>query len=132
MSETLIESGLLYTKEHEWVQLDEHIATIGITDHAQQALGDLVFVELPNVDETLSQGDTPVVVESYKAASDVYAPISGKILEVNEALRDAPELVNQSPYESGWLIKLESHVASELEELMDADAYRAYLLELEE
>lgn len=132
MSEADVESDFKYTKEHEWIQLEDNIATIGITDHAQKALGDLVFVELPTIGDDVSKGDTPIVVESYKAASDVYAPLSGEIVEINESLTESPEQVNQSPYEDGWLIKIKISDKSELDELMDADGYKEYLSELDE
>lgn len=127
MSESQIESGIFYTREHEWVSVDNDIATIGISDYAQNSLGDLVFVELPEVGTKIAKGDTPMVVESYKAASDVYTPISGEIIEINESLADSPEQVNQSPYEDGWLVKVKFSNNSEVEELMDADGYKEYL-----
>jgi len=119
-----IPSELKYSKEHEWIQIDdEGIATIGITDHAQELLGDMVYVELPEVEDTVATGDETGVVESVKAASDIYAPISGEIVEVNEELADTPENVNSEPYESGWLYKMSVTNEGDLDELMTADEY---------
>lgn len=118
-----IPSELRYTKSHEWVLVEGDIATIGITDHAQEQLGDLVFVELPEEGATLAAEDACCVVESVKAASDVYTPLSGEVIEVNEALADAPEVINESPYDDGWLFKLRMSAETELDDLMDADAY---------
>ena len=123
MSEIPLE--LKYTKSHEWVRSEEDgSVTIGISDHAQELLGDLVFVELPEVGTDFVAGDECCVVESVKAASDVYMPISGEIIEVNEALTDEPEIINTSPYDSGWLFKVKPS-ANEIDDLMDADAYQA-------
>lgn len=121
-----IPANLRYADSHEWV-LDngDGTVTIGISDHAQQALGDVVFVELPEVGRTLAVGDEVGVIESVKAASDLYAPVAGEILAVNEALEDAPETVNESPYEEGWLMKVRLDDASALDDLLDADAYQA-------
>ncbi|APE32315.1 glycine cleavage system protein H [Halomonas aestuarii] len=121
-----IPANLRYAESHEWV-LDngDGSVTIGITDHAQEALGDVVFVELPEVGSTLSVGDEFGVIESVKAASDLYAPVAGEILEVNEALEDAPETVNESPYEDGWIMKVRLDDEAALEKLLDADAYKA-------
>ena len=115
---------LKYAKSHEWV-LDngDGTATVGITAHAQDALGDVVFVELPEVGRELAAGDEFGVVESVKAASDLYSPVSGEVLEVNSALEDAPETINASPFESGWIMKVRFGDAGELENLLDADAY---------
>ena len=123
-----VPSELKYTKTHEWVrQEDDGTVTVGITDHAQQLLGDLVFVELAELEGTLKVGDDASVVESVKAASDVYAPISGEVIAVNEELSDEPELVNSDPFGRGWLFQLEPSDESELNDLMDADAYQAYI-----
>lgn len=122
-----VPNELKYTDSHEWVRDDgDGTATVGITDHAQQLLGDLVFVELPDVGATLSAGGECAVVESVKAASDVYSPISGEVIEVNEALAEAPETINQDPYEAGWIYKLRLGDAAELDALKDADAYAAH------
>ncbi len=119
-----VPSELKYTKSHEWVRLeDDGSMTIGITDHAQGLLGDLVFVELPEVGSDLTAGDATCVVESVKAASDVYAPISGEVIAVNDTLDDAPEIINTSAFDDGWLYKVQPSAAVELDELMDADAY---------
>ena len=121
-----VPSELKYTSSHEWVRKeDDGSVTIGITDHAQELLGDLVFVELPEVGSDLTAGDACCVVESVKAASDVYIPISGEITEVNEALADAPEIINDSAFDDGWLFKMRPSAEVELDELMDADAYEA-------
>lgn len=120
-----IPADLKYTSEHEWVKdLGNGEALIGITDHAQENLGDVTFVELPAVDDNFAAGDTFGVVESVKAASDLYLPVSGTILEANDALEDAPEKVNQSPYGEAWLVKVALSDASELDGLLDAEAYR--------
>ena len=125
-----IPSELKYTKSHEWVRTEEDgSVSIGITDHAQELLGDLVFVELPEVGTEMSAEDAVCVVESVKAASDVYMPISGEVLEVNEALADAPETINDSPYDDGWLIRIKPSNPDELDELMDADSYDAEIAE---
>lgn len=114
---------LRYSKEHEWVRVDGSRATIGITSFAADELGDVVFVELPEVGATLSQFGTFGVVESVKAVSDLYAPISGEVIEVNEALRNAPELLNSDAFGEGWIAKVELSDAAELDGLMDAAAY---------
>ena len=118
-------ANLKYASSHEWALLDGDIVTVGITDHAQEALGDLVYVELPTVGDAVSQGDEAGVVESVKAASDIYAPVSGEIIEVNEALADSPEIVNSEPYEGGWLYKIRVSDVAELDALMSAEEYAA-------
>ena len=119
-----VPSELKYTKSHEWLRVeDDGQITVGISDHAQELLGDLVFVELPEVGTDFVAGDECCVVESVKAASDVYMPISGEITEVNETLADEPEIINTAPYDNGWLFKVKPS-ANELEDLMDADAYQ--------
>jgi len=121
-----VPSELKYTKSHEWVRDEgDGTVTIGITDHAQELLGDLVFVELPEVGVDLTAGDACCVVESVKAASDVYAPISGEVLEINEVLADSPEIINDSAFDDGWLFKIQPSAEVELDDLMDADAYEA-------
>lgn len=123
-----IPANLKYTRDHEWARLeDDGLVTLGITDHAQQALGELVFVELPEIDQQLTPGDACAVVESVKAASDVYSPFSGTVAEVNDALEAEPERVNGKPYEEGWLLKIRPGAAGELEEMMDAEAYEQFL-----
>ncbi|MFA5631905.1 MAG: glycine cleavage system protein GcvH [Porticoccaceae bacterium] len=117
---------LRYLETHEWVRNEgDGTVTIGITDHAQDALGDVVFVELPEVGSELAAGDESAVVESVKAASDIYAPVSGEVIAVNEQLEDEPETVNNSPYGDGWFYKVRMSDPSELDELLDADGYRA-------
>lgn len=124
-----VPQNLRYTSDHEWVRLDDDgSVVIGITDHAQEALGELVYVEIPETGQEYGKGDACVVVESVKAASDVYAPVSGECADTNAALADEPELVNQSPYEDGWLIRLSPSDQTELEELMDAEAYQQFLM----
>jgi glycine cleavage system H protein len=118
-----IPQDLFYAKTHEWVAFKDGVATVGITDFAQSQLSDLTFVELPEPGDTLSAGDEAAVVESVKAAADVYAPVSGEVIEVNEALLDAPELINQSPFEQGWIFKLKVQDETELDALMDAASY---------
>lgn len=118
-------SELKYAATHEWVRVEgDGIVSVGITDHAQDALGDVVFVELPDVGATLNTGDEAGVVESVKAASDIYAPVSGEVVEVNTVLEDEPETVNNSPYGDGWFYKLHISDPSELDDLLDADGYR--------
>ena len=125
-----IPSELNYTKSHQWVRdEDDGTETIGITDHAQELLGDLVFVELPEVGTEMSVDDAACVVESVKAASDVYMPVSGEVIEVNDQLADAPETINDSPYDDGWLIRVKMSNPDELEDLMDADTYDAEIAE---
>jgi glycine cleavage system H protein len=119
-------SDLKYARSDEWVRLEGDIATIGISDFAQDQLNDIVFVELPEVGTELAQGTTFGVVESVKAASDVYVPVSGTITEVNSALQDEPELINSDPYGRGWIIKLKVSDTAPLDALMDADAYLAF------
>jgi glycine cleavage system H protein len=119
-----IPSELLYRESHEWVRYDEDgTATVGISDHAQAQLGDMVFVEVPEPGMSYEQGDACAVVESVKAASDVYAPLTGEIIESNSALEDSPELVNTDPYGDGWLFRMQLSDPSELEGLLDAKAY---------
>lgn len=122
-----VPAELRYTKSHEWIRIEaDDTVTLGISDHAQEALGDLVFVELPEIGAELMAEDTCCVVESVKAASDVYMPVGGEVIEVNEALNDEPEIINNSPYDNGWLIKFKP-VADEFDEFMDADDYSAML-----
>lgn len=119
-----IPTELKYATSHEWVSVaQDGIVTVGITEHAQGLLGDMVFVELPDVDDSISVGDDVAVAESVKAASDIYAPVSGTIVEINEALEDAPELVNSDAFGEGWLFKVKLDDASELENLLDAEGY---------
>ncbi|MCG8270129.1 glycine cleavage system protein GcvH [Aquamicrobium sp. NLF2-7] len=116
-----------YTEDHEWLRVEGDVATVGITDYAQEQLGDLVFVELPETGKSLSKGDTAVVVESVKAASDVYAPIDGEVTEANEALSSDPALVNSAATGDGWLWKMKLSDTSQLDGLMDEAAYNAHI-----
>ena len=116
-----------YTKDHEWLRIDDSVATVGISDHAQEQLGEIVFVDLPEVGKALGQNEDMAVVESVKAASDVYAPISGEVVEVNDTLEDEPGQVNDSPEDKGWFCKLKIADPSQLDDLMDADAYQQFL-----
>jgi len=115
--------GLKYSKEHEWVATEESVATIGITDHAQEQLGEIVYIELPSVGEKVSKDDPFGVVESVKAVSDIYAPVSDTVVEVNEDLPESPEVVNEDPYGDGWLIKVKVSDPADLEDLMENDEY---------
>lgn len=117
-------SELKYTKEHEWVRVDGDQATIGITDFAQRELGDIVYVEVETVDEDLGKDDVFGTVEAVKTVSDLYMPVSGKVLEFNENIEDAPEKVNEDPYGEGWMIKVQLSDKSELEDLHDAESYK--------
>ena len=119
--------GLKYSKEHEWVLVEGTSATIGITEYAQEELGDIVFVELPEVGEKIVKDDPFGAVESVKAVSDIYAPVSGEVMETNEILPDNPETINDDPYGDGWLIRVRLSDPAELDALMDEPAYRAYL-----
>ncbi len=118
--------NLRYSEEHEWVKLDGDVATIGITDYAQDSLGDVVFVELPAVGRTLGVGEGFGIVESVKAVSDVYSPLPGEVIETNTALESAPEQVNSAPYGDGWMIKLHVSDTSAYDKLMDAEAYAGF------
>jgi len=120
-------SKIYYTDEHEWLAVEGDVATVGITNHAQEQLGDIVFVELPDVGTELEKGDDGVVVESVKAASDVYAPVGGEIVEVNEKLAAESGLVNAAAEGDGWLYKMKLSDASELDDLLDADGYQALI-----
>ena len=122
-------SGLKYSREHEWVRVEENTALIGITDFAQAELGDVVYVELPEVGSEVEANNTFGVVESVKAVSDLFAPVSGVVTEVNTTLEDEPELVNSDPYEDGWMIRVAMKDESELNDLLEADSYRAYTAE---
>ncbi|HTK59459.1 MAG TPA: glycine cleavage system protein GcvH [Sphingomicrobium sp.] len=119
--------SLFFTKEHEWIRVDGDVATVGISDHAQEALGDIVFAEVPEAGRNLSKGDDAAVVESVKAASDVYAPVGGEVIEGNTALADDPSLINRDPEGEGWFFKLKLSDTSELDGLMDEAAYREWV-----
>ena len=120
-------SGLKYSKDHEWVRVEGDIGTVGISDYAQDQLGDVVYVELPEVGKTVAQNEEAAVVESVKAASEVYAPVSGEVVEVNQALEDDPALVNGEPTGEGWFLKLRLSAPGELDGLMDEAAYADYV-----
>ncbi len=120
-------TNLKYTKEHEWIRVEGNRAVLGITDHAQSELGDVVYVELPQKGRKVKQGEAFAVVESVKAVSDVYSPVNGEVTEANAALTDQPELVNQSPYDKGWIAALKLSDASQLKNLLDAAAYKAFV-----
>lgn len=123
---TKIPAGLLYTKNDEWVRQDGDEAVIGITDYAQDSLSDIVYVELPSVGDSFKAGEAFGVVESVKAASDTYMPVSGEVVAVNDAVVDAPEMLNADPYEKGWMVRVKITDAGSLKELMDAAAYETY------
>lgn len=127
----MIEKDLLYTEEHEWIKITDTKAVVGITHHAQELLGDVTFVELPEVGMDLAQNDSVSVIESSKAASDMYSPVSGTITEVNDALDSQPELINESCYKDGWVFKLDIKDPSEAKSLMTAAQYEKFLEEAE-
>ena len=122
-----VPADLRYTKDHEWLRLEGDVGVIGITDFAQDSLGDVVFVELPAVGAKLTQGATFGVVESNKSVSDLFAPVAGEVIAINERLAEQPELVNQSPYEDGWMIRLRIGAPNAALELLDAAAYQAHI-----
>ena len=121
--------SLLYTKEHEWIKVEANEATVGITDYAQKELGDIVFVELPDVNEELEQSKRFGVVESVKTVSDLFSPLNGKVIEVNTSLEAEPELVNASPFENGWMLKLEIKNKKEIKTLLSAADYKKFVEE---
>lgn len=118
--------SVYFTEDHEWIKVDGETGTVGISEYAAKALGDVVYVELPEIGRDMSKGDEAAVVESVKAASEVYAPVAGEVTEVNEALEDAPETVNAAPTGNGWFLKMTIKDASELESLMDEAKYKEY------
>lgn len=119
-----VREGLRYTKSHEWLKVKGDTAKVGITDYAQSQLTDIVFVELPEIGKEIEKGEELCVVESVKSVSEIYAPISGKIINVNKKLDDSPEIINESPYDDGWLVELEIENKSEIDSLLDAEAYK--------
>ena len=127
----MVAKGLHYTKDHEWISVDADVATVGITDYAQQMLGELVFVELPPIGRAFSGHEELAVVESTKAASDVYSPVAGEVVEVNGELESQPELINQDCYKAGWICKMKIKDAKSVEDLMDSKQYENYLQGLE-
>lgn len=126
-----IPEGLLYTKEDEWVRVEDGVGTVGVTDYAQDALSDIVYIELPDPGDNVEAGETFGVVESVKAASDLYSPVSGEVSAVNEEILDVPETVNTDPYGDGWMVKIKLSDLDQLEGLMDPEAYAAYCEERE-
>lgn len=120
----MVKENYYYTESHEWVKVDGDIATVGITDHAQHELGDIVFVELPEVGDDVAAGESFGSIEAVKAVEDINSPISGEVTEINEALEDAPETINKSAFEEGWIIKVKLSDPAELDSLMKADAYK--------
>jgi glycine cleavage system H protein len=122
-----IPADLKYTREHEWLRIEGNEAVVGITEHAQELLGDMVFVDMPKIGQAFETGADCAVVESVKAASDVYMPVQGVVLEINETLEDSPELVNSDPYGDGWLFRIKIEDSNEINELLDADAYQAFV-----
>jgi len=123
---------LRYTKDHEWIRIEDNVGTVGITHYAQEALGDIVFIELPSEGDHFDAGDVMGSIESVKAVSDIYTPISGEIVETNSALEDEPETVNSDPYGAGWILKITIEKKSELEGLMDSVEYEEFLKEVED
>jgi len=121
------QENLKYTKEHEWIKLDGEICVIGITSHAQEALGDITFVESPAVGDQLAQDDICGSIESVKAVSEIFCPVSGEVTEINEELEDSPEFINEDPFGKGWIFKLKIEKASDLDELLDLSAYEALI-----
>ena len=119
-----VKEDLKYTKSHEWIKIKDDIAVVGITDHAQAELTDIVFVELPEIGKEIKKGEELCVVESVKSVSEIYAPVSGKIVKVNSKLEDSPEIINESPYDDGWLVELEISDKSEVDSLLDAAEYK--------
>jgi glycine cleavage system H protein len=122
-------SNVKYTSEHEWIRFEGDVAYVGITDYAQDQLGDIVFVDIPTVGETLAKGDTFGTIEVVKTISDLFIPVGGEVLEQNEALADNPELVNNDPYGEGWIVKLKPADPAEADTLLDAEAYKALINE---
>ena len=118
---------LKYTKEHEWLKVDGETAIIGITEHAQSELGDIIFIEFPNIDQEIDKNEPFGTIEAVKTVADLYAPVSGKVIKINETLEDNPEFVNSDPYVNGWIVKVSISDTSELEELMSADKYEGLI-----
>ncbi len=123
----MMPDDLKYTKDHEWVRIEGSEAVLGITEHAQSELGDITFIELPETEKEVNQSDTVATIESVKAASDIYAPLSGKIVGVNELLKDAPESINRSPYKDGWICRINIKNPEEQDNLMSAAEYEKFL-----
>ena len=123
----MVLDNLLYTESHEWVKVDGDVVTLGITDYAQHELGDIVYVELPDVGDELTIGEALGSIEAVKAVEDIISPVSGEVLEINEELEDTPETINSSAFENGWLVKVKISDSSELENLLKADAYKTII-----
>ena len=119
----ILPQDLKYTKEHEWLKVDGETAIIGITEHAQSELGDIIFIEFPNIDQEIDKNEPFGTIEAVKTVADLFAPVSGKVIEINETLEDNPEFVNSDPYVNGWIVKVSISDISEMEELMSADKY---------
>ena len=119
-----IRSELKYTKDHEWVKVEGNQATVGITDYAQGELGDIVYVEIESLDESLEKEEVFGSVEAVKTVSDLFLPVSGKVIEINESLEDSPELINEDPYEKGWIVRMEIENPEELKDLLDSESYK--------
>jgi len=119
-----IKSELKYTKDHEWVEVEGNQARVGITDYAQGELGDIVYVEIETLDESLAKEEVFGSVEAVKTVSDLFLPVSGKVIEINESLEDSPELINEDPYEKGWIIRMEIENPEEIKDLLDSDSYK--------
>ena len=119
-----IKSELKYTKDHEWVRIENNIATVGITDYAQSELGDIVYVEIETLDESLKKEEVFGSVEAVKTVSDLFLPISGKIIEINQSIEDNPEVINEDPYERGWIVKIQVDNPNEMNELLDSESYK--------
>lgn len=122
-----IPATLKYTKDHEWIKIEGNIATVGITDFAQGELGDIVYVDVDTLDDTVEEGEVFGSVEAVKTVSDLFMPLTGKVIEFNDELEDDPELVNSDPYEKGWMIKLEISDESQIQDLLDAEAYKSLI-----
>ena len=122
-----IRDNLLYTKDHEWVDISDNKIKIGITDFAQGELGDIIFVELPNTESTVSKGESAATIEAVKTVADVYTPISGKIVEVNTLVEDTPELINSSPYDDGWIVTIESDESIDSNDFLSANEYKEFI-----
>lgn len=124
-----IPKDLLYTEDHEWIRIDEELAVVGITDYAQSELGDIVYVDLPDIGAEVNQGDSFGTIEAVKAVSDLYMPLSGEVLEVNESLNNNPEMINKDPYKEGWMIKIKLSNLTQREELLDSKQYENLIKE---
>jgi glycine cleavage system H protein len=127
-----IPEDLKYSREHEWALVEENVATVGITDFAQEQLGDIVFVELPAVGDKVAKDEPVGVIESVKAVSDIYAPVSGIVVEINDDLPESPEMINDDPYGDGWIVKIEFDDPTDLDDLLGSDAYEEYLADQQE